>query len=292
VTVGSGITRGRILITWRTLTDSAYVTVIPRFPIVGNRGSETGGRAVTLANIDGTGSSELVKSGDFSLAPHSVPGTPSVVYYQADPEYNASVWIVTPGQSPRVLASPANGFATAAWPSLSPDGQWVYFTGARSDVFVRSLWRIRTDGTQLESLGVYNRTARFETVSISPDGSTAAVPGDGGVKLVNVATKTSRVIPGNCHVPRYSPDGRQFACLVNDELAVMNVDGSGARTIPTDLPLYLRGYEEYAGIDWSPDGNWIIAQNISTGVQLVRVSDGVILPLSIGRAFTQVSFVR
>jgi hypothetical protein len=293
VTVGSAIARGRILLTWRTLTDSAQVTVIPRLPIVGNRGSETGGRGVSLANIDGSGLSELVKSGDFSLAPRSVPATPRVVFYQADPEYNASVWIVAPGEPARVLASTANGFVTAAWPTWSPDGQWVYFTGARTDVMVRSLWRIRPDGTQLDSLGAYGRTARFETVSISPDGSIAAVPGDGGVKLVTVATKASRVIPGNCHVPRYSPDGRQFACLVNDQLSVMNVDGSGVRTIATGLPTYLSGYEEYAGIDWSPDGNWIIAQSIFTGVQLVRVSDGVVLPLSsLGRAFTQVSFVR
>ncbi|MEO6527400.1 MAG: hypothetical protein ABIP93_12290 [Gemmatimonadaceae bacterium] len=293
VTAGSAIARGRITISWRTLTDSAHVSILPLLPIVATGRSAISGRAVSLAKIDGSGIAELARSGDFSLAPKSVSATASVVYYQADPEFNASVWIVAPGQPARVLVSLANGFVTAAWPSWSPDGAWVYFTGARTNPFVRSAWRIRTDGTQLDSLGVYNRTARFETVFVSPDGSTAAIAGDGGVKLVNVATKTSRVIPGNCHVPRYSPDGRQFACLVNDELAVMNVDGSAARTIVTNLPPYATRFEEYAGIDWSPDGNWLVAQSTYAGPQLVRVSDGVTIPLTnLGPAFSQVSFVR
>jgi WD40 repeat protein len=170
----------------------------------------------------------------------------------------------------------------------------VYFTGVRSNTFARSLWRIRPDGSGLDSLGVYVRTSRWERVTISPDGATAAVAGDGGVKLVNVATKAFSVLPGDCQVPRYSPDGRQFACLINEQLAVVNADGSGVRMIPSTDPFAaFNRYEEYAGIDWSPDGNWLIAQSSFRGVQLVKVSDGTIIPLpTLTGSFTQPAFVR
>jgi hypothetical protein len=293
VTVGSAIARGRVLLTWGALTDSAHVTVMPRLPLVASHSVSTG-RAVALVNTDGSGVSDLVTTTHFSIAPHSVAATTSVVYYQADPEYNATLWIVAPNSLVRPLVSSANGFASAAWPAWSPDGAWVYFTGVRSNSSARSLWRIRPDGSGLDSLGVYVRTSRWERVSVSPDGATAAVAGDGGVKLVNVATKTFSVLPGNCQVPRYSPDGRQFACLINEQLAVTNVDGSGVRMIPsTNANGFVNRYEEYAGIDWSPDGNWLIAQSSSRGVQLVKVSDGTVIPLpTLTASFTQAAFVR
>ena len=293
VTAGSAIARSRILLTWRTLTDSAHVSVMPRLPLVANHGLP-GGRAVALVNTDGSGVSDLVTTFNSSLAPHSVPATTSIVYYRADPEYNATVWIIAPGTPARALVSPANGFSSAAWPAWSPDGAWVYFTGVRSNTSARSLWRIRPDGSGLDSLGVYDRTSRWERVTISPDGATAAVAGDGGVKLVNVATKSFRVLPGGCETPRYSPDGRQFACLVNEQLAVMNVDGTGVRMIPSTDPFTaFNRYEEYAGVDWSPDGNWLIAQNSARGVQLVKVSDGSVIPLqALTGSFIQAAFVR
>jgi WD40 repeat protein len=293
VTVGATLARGRIGVAWRTVVDTAFVTVDAPLSIVATRSGSTG-TFVTLVNTHGANSTDLVGSGHRSLAPHSVPSTSSVVYYQADPEFNASVWIVAPGSAARDLVAGANGFASAAWPAWSPDGRWVYFTAVRANTVARSLWRIRPDGSGLDSLGVYQRTARFERVSISPDGSTAAIPGDGGVKLVNVATKSSQVLPGLCHVPRYSPDGRQFACLVNDELAVMNVDGSGLRIIQTVDPSGApHRYEEVAGIDWSPDGKWLVGQALARGPQLVHVADGFVLSLpTLSASYTQAAFVR
>lgn len=294
VTAGPDIARGRIVLTWQGLSDTAYVSVMVRLALVATHNTASGVRAAALVNTDGSGVSDLATSPDYSLGPHSVKAVKSVAYYQKDPEYNATLWIVEPGASARLLASPANGFASAAWPALSPDGAWVYFTGVRSNTFARSLWRIRTDGSQLDSLGVYDRTARFERVSLSPDGATVAIPGDGGVKLVNVATKTSTVLPGNCHVPRFSPDGRQFACLINEELAVMNADGTGVRVIPVreDGTTGIR-FEEVAGVDWSPDGNWLIAQSYTAGLELVKVSDGSVIGLpAIRGSFIQAAFVR
>jgi WD40 repeat protein len=223
-----------------------------------------------------------------------VKATKNVAFYRADPEFNATLWIVAPGETARLLASPANGFSSAAWPAWSPDGAWVYFTGVRLNSSLRSLSRIRPDGSQLEDLGVYSRTARFERVTVSPDGSTVAIPADGGVKVINVATKTSKVLPVECHVPRYSPDGRQFGCLVNDRLAVMNADGSGLRVITLlDVPQFAANFEEVSGVDWSPDGKWLIAQNSASGLQLVRVSDGTVMGLPALRfTYTQAAFVR
>lgn len=282
VVVGSAIARGQIVVSWKTVTDTARVTVMPRLPLVASRSQVI--RTVVLVNTDGTGYTELASSSDFSLSPHAVTGSP-VVFYQGNPDFGASVWIVTPGSPPRVLASTTNGFQSAAWPRWSPDGTWIYFTGFRSGS-TRALFRIRPDGSQIDSLGTVTTGAIYMAPSISPDGSTAAVPDATGIKLITIATKASTVIPANCGGPRYSPDGKRFACVSGGSLSVMNADGTGTHVLSPGAFVL----SDLANTDWSPDGAWLMV--VGTGPQLVNANDGTVIPLALGSSYQQIGFVR
>ncbi|HZS60746.1 MAG TPA: hypothetical protein VFA43_15830, partial [Gemmatimonadaceae bacterium] len=76
--------------------------------------------------------------------------------------------------------------------------------------------------------------------------------------------------------PSWAPAGNRIAYLQGSScqstLAVMNADGSNPHALTTDA---------YQGeVDWSPDGQWIVAQNVSRNrLDLINASSGVIIPL-------------
>ena len=282
VTVGAALARTYILVSWKGLTDTARVTIMPRLALVATRPVTQ--RMVVLVNTDGSGYTELVASSDFTLSPHTVKTTQNVVFFQGDANGNAPIWIVAPGGTTRALVNSTTGFQSAAWPRFSPDGQWVYFVGFRKFFSERSVWRIRMDGTQLDSVASVSNSSTYSAPSISPDGATAVVENNGSVKLIDVASKTVRTLTTPCGEPRYSPDGTRFACLKNGVVSVMNVDGTSLRTLASQL-------EDISGVDWSPDGAWLIGRGLSNPV-LVNANDGMTISLSQIATYQQLSFVR
>ena len=124
--------------------------------------------------------------------------------------------------------------------------------------------------------------------TVSPDGNTLAVDDDAGLKLMDVNTKASRTLPVVCGAPRYSPDGKRLACIKNGLVTVVNADGTNLRPIVpnTSLP----SVNDLYGVDWSPDGQFlVVGASVPT---LVSVADGSTIPLTALSAYTQVSFVR
>ena len=282
VTVGLSNVRSHVTVSWQNVTDTAHVSVIERLRLVGY-----GGGNVLLVNTDGSGAIAVASSAHASLSPHAVSTTGDVVYYTSDPTYDANVWIVTPGGFPRILVGEPNGFQVAAWPRWSPDGKWVYFVGGRQ-AGARALWRIRPDGTQADSLGAVASPLIHAAPSISPDGTTAALTDHLGVKLINVASKTSHIIHTPCGNVRHSPDGQRFACVNNGGLWVMNADGTA---------LTARGpafqVDDLSGVDWSADGKWVVVSQYFFGPHLVNMQDGTVMKLtSLIPGTFQLSFVR
>ena len=286
VTVGTGFVRGKIAVTWKSGSDTARVSVIQQLPLVGVRLAPTG-RVLVLVNTDGSASSDILTSSDQSLSPSSVKSTPNVVYYTGNPGQNAVVSIVTPGGAPHVLVPPGLNLVTTQWPRWSPDGQWVYFIGQRPPG-AQAVWRIRPDGTQADSLGLATSFTVYAAPSISPDGRFVAVSDANGVRVIDVSSKAFHVVaaPLGCVQPHYSPDGTRFACLTNNTLTVMNIDGSAQRVVGTT-------FDDLSGLDWSPDGAWILARSLGAGYEVVNVADSSALPLqTFGSGYTQLSFVR
>ena len=113
--------------------------------------------------------------------------------------------------------------------------------------------------------------------SFSPDGMQVAYPGNEGITILDLATNTSRVLPGaSGYDLTWSPDGTQLAYVTSGEaygVFVVALDGSQAPKQLSNL-----GYEALAG--WSPDGQVVyFAIPSATGngflLRSVEVNSGV-----------------
>jgi hypothetical protein len=277
VTATSATVRARIVVSYQALSDSASVSVVPRLPMVI---TQSGG--VVLINSDGTGATTLAATSDGSLSPSSVAATPTVVFYRGDAWYSGKLWVVQPNGAPRLLLPLET--RNEAWPRLSPDGAWVYFVRD-----IRSLWRVHLDGTGLDSLTDFTPPRVYSAPTISPDGRSVALEHGGtDVKIVDVATKASRTLPISCAFPSYSPDGAFFACVSLTNISVVKTDGTGQRVVISFA--VFGGPDELSGVDWTPDGKWILAM-LGGRPTLIEVSSGAVLPLT-GVGGFQPSFVK
>ena len=79
------------------------------------------------------------------------------------------------------------------------------------------------------------------------------------------------------HSPRWSPTGTLIAFVAPDEgsaLKVMAPDGTGIRTLSEP------GTSYDLGLDWSPDGQWIVAKEMTRNrLAFINPTTGMILPL-------------
>jgi hypothetical protein len=281
--------RAKVVVSYQNASDTAKVSVYPRIPMViarqdmGDASGNLPGSSVVRINSDGTGSTLLTRTTDVSISPSSVAATPSVVYYRGDPSVNSKLWVVQPNGAPRLLLPGQS--RTEAWPRLSFDGNWVYF--ARD---MKSLWRVRIDGTGLDSLTSFATNRSYQAPAISPDGRSVAIEDSSGLQIVDVTTKAKRTLPITCTSPSYSPDGTSIACASPVDVFVMRTDGSGRRVVATFGEF--GGQDGYSGTDWSPDGKWLLV-TLPSYPELVEVATGTEIPLQAlsNRAF-QTLFVR
>lgn len=71
--------------------------------------------------------------------------------------------------------------------------------------------------------------------------------------------------------------------LSGASLMIANNDGTGARM------LWGSSDVDVTAPSWSADGKWILAPQASAGAALVRVSDGVVLPLPFAFGYFQLA---
>ena len=285
VTGPNGIARGRIVVTYGELTDTVRVSVVPSLPMVITRSGR-----VELINADGSGSATLATTPHTSLSPSSVAATTSVVFYQGAPCCNGKLWVVYPGGTPYLLLNGPT--RPEGWPRISPDGVWVYFVRD-----VTTLWRVRLSGTGLDSLTSFTpplidgMPKVYTAPTVSPDGRSVAIEDAGGIKIVDVETKATRTVPVTCGSPRYSPDGAYFACASQfSDVSIVGTDGTGHRVL---AQFVFDGPDQLSGVDWTPDGKWLLMTPPSRPPVLVEVASGVVLPLTgLGEGAHQASFVR
>jgi hypothetical protein len=272
VSLGNFIGRGFVAMRINALTDTARVIALPKWPLVAAAVDANGDLDIVTLNTDGSAFTKIAATGERSVSPTMVAASPNIVYYTGDPARNARLWIVTRTSAPRVLFAPTTTILAAAWPRLSADGAWVYFTARTLAGY--SLWRIRPDASQLDSIATISTPDVNTAAALSPDGTTAAIDDLDGIKFITLSTKTTRVVANvRCAMPRYSPDGARLACLNDGAMGVMNADGTGYRTLsPRER------YDPRSGIDWSPDGNFLLAKAPVRPV-LISLADGTDIPL-------------
>lgn len=175
-------------------------------------------------------------------------------------------------------------------PAFSPDGRWIYYSGAINGNEY-TLWRVLVDGGGApEQLPLPMQYAPFQP-DLSPDGTHLVYRGGDGylheLTLADGADRTIAAAHGRVNTPRYSPDGGTIDYLWSSEyndfdpasgVYIMPVQGATAQRITPSISSDSVGSWVYAGNSWSPDGEWIVTSSYPM-LRVVNVKTGMTLPL-------------
>jgi Tol biopolymer transport system component len=294
LSVGTGgiradaVGRGWVTLAAPVVADTVWVSVVPRGTIVSGSvalNSRDSAR-IRVFNLDG---SEMRQIATVAFQPRWSPDGGSIVYTQLDWGKEEVHQVSASGGQPRaLLAGRIPGWEDESDPQYSPDGAWIYFLAGNDDKENKpALWRARPDGTgvgRLSAPGVL-----FGAYSLAPDGTRLVhVTGSSRLSVFDVATLTSAPTNIPAAVSHWSGAKNLIAYISDGRLHTILPDGSGDRALTNADRTYQRG------LSWSPDGEWLIAHAAvySTGgmLLLVRVSDGLTLPLPFTGNFIQPSW--
>lgn len=270
--------RARFTMSAGAATDTAFVSVAPPGRIVAMGPSATGGgtQRLTLVNIDGSGRKALVATlgNNTAVVPAWAPSDDRVIYQEADGSVGGvSLRVIdTLGNAPTSFpVSP--GVAFAMQPAFSHTEGKLYLFG--NSAAGSGVYRAEPDGTG----AVYVHPA--VQPGPSPDGTKIAFVVGDSVRTRDLGTGVETFLGTRGLLPRWSPSGNDVA-YVNESsggLMLVRPDGTELRR--------LGGTMSYVGpVTFSPDGIWVLAANAS-GLDLIRVSDGLRLPLVTLRGFSQ-----
>jgi len=160
-----------------------------------------------------------------------------------------------------------NGYTQLAW---SKTGTLVYAAGA-ARVTEGTIVRVSRAGVATPIDPEWHGV--LLSLSPSPDGTRLAVGVGGGTGALNIFTKqldrgafTRLSFGGADRRPAWSPDGRMVA-FIRDTFGTSLVIGRYADGSRPDT-LLMRLSRQVQGVDWSPDGLWLVARtdNSAAGV--------------------------
>ncbi len=177
----------------------------------------------------------------------------------------------------------------AADPSVSANGEWVYFSAFSPNCASKDycLHRAHLDGSGAETMaataGFIDRTIR---PSSSPDGRRVAFEIESSlgsqIRVLDADTQqlTAWSITGS--YPLWSPNGAMIAFRnVRGDINVMAADGTASHILVQG-----DGSLNYPGIAWSPDSQWILFHNLFGGrVAIVNVQTGERIPIQALNAY-------
>lgn len=288
VATGRDFGRARVLVRAGDLFDTTFVSVVPRGRLVAWEpsffGNGTYGALLTVG-LDGSALRRLATNVESELG--AFPAWSSdgsrVSYHSKAPR---AFVIDTAGASARDVSGST---VVAHQIRFAPDGS-VRFLGTsegRSGV-----WRADADGStarELVRLGDY--FPAYGAADVSEDAQQVVyVNTSGALRVADLATGAIRALGVNGSAPRWSPTGDRIAYLTGSflgaQLATVRADGTQQRVVPQDASEIFS-----AGIAWSPDAQWLLARSARVAqLRLVRVPDGMIIPLRLQGDFFQPSW--
>jgi hypothetical protein len=273
--------RAEIEVRFGTARDTSRASVVPAGRLVAVRPVN----GVYLMNLDGTGLKTLTATGDYSVFPQWSPDGNRITIYEGNPYGEARLTAVSlDGTRTPLVPTPASLLGGAAWARADMNGR-LYFAGPRSDNHIMAVWRMNADGSALVELGTTTNGYDFTHPAPSPDGKTVLYDFEQqGITAIDVATGTVHALGLQGVFPVYSPDGAHIAYLTGSALMIANSDGSSARVVSASA-----GSDQLTAPSWSADGKWILTPRAGQVDALVRVSDGVVLPLPFAAGYSQLA---
>jgi Tol biopolymer transport system component len=275
------IGRGSIRVQTDGLTDTAWVSVVPRGTIAANhvRLSVGDDAAIMITNLDGSGFGRVTLT-DGSCCDRTPAWTAAgteLIFEKGYPyEY---LYRVDLTGSVRRFITDSQPIAQQTFAQPSRDGAWVYFSG-QPNYQNWALWRVRADGTGAQQIGPavtwYDVDWR---PSPSPDGTHLAYVTNRTnsltIRTLDVANGAVTPLDIAGEAVRWSPiDPDLLAYIHNGIIGLMRPDGTDLRRVSDSSTVY------DVVFDWSPDGKWIVARALGRGVlDLINTTTGVTLPL-------------
>ena len=269
----TAISEGRagIEVRFGTALDTSWASIVPPGVLVAVRPYN----GVYLMNLNGTGLRTLTPSSDYSLFPQWAPDGHRITIYEGDPYSTARLTaLALDGTRTLLVPTPGSALGGAAWARPDMNGV-LYFAGPRSDNHAMAVWRMNADGSALVKLGDPTNIYDFTHPAPSPDGKTVLYDFDQqGIMAIDVVTGTAHALGLQGVFPVYSPDGAHIAYINYSALMIANSDGTNARVLSASFY-----NDQVTAPSWSADGKWILAPRPGQVPAVVRVSDGVVLPL-------------
>jgi hypothetical protein len=283
VVSANSIGRYKITGTTPSFTDSGFVSVVPTGRLTAWRQSGSGGNIISV-DLDGANYTvhAPVTDGGVGAQPVWMPGTQKIVYTFFNGTIQVLRTVDQTGVVAPFFASPPATMSHQAEPSMSADGQWLYFSAFDTQcgtAEVYCLYRAKADATAPQVLGtVVGTNAVSRRPAASPDGSKVAfmsvVSFQLRVRVLDAGTQTLSTWSVRGDWPAWSPDGTTIAFLQDNRIKLVNPDGTNERFLtPASRP-----YVEHP-MAWSVNSQWILARSESNLLELVEVATGNALPL-------------
>jgi hypothetical protein len=286
---GQAIGRGAIIVAGGTFRDTARVSVVPEGVIAAHKLHVVTGdtAAVIFVGLDGSGYEERPVVYWANPHPDWAPSGDAIVMEDGGDDLREEgnrLVILRRGESSWVPLGSNTGPGGRFYPQYSPDGTWIYFAERNLE-----LWRLRNDGSGAERIGPPTTGYSHDTKpSISPGGdrlvfTTNRVCCSTSLMVLHLESRAIDTLRSDTGAnvygvfgdsPRWSPVDDNRIAYLNERVWLTSADGK------TQQALTPQGKRYFGGIDWSPDGRWIIARSFSDGLlHLIEVSTGLTLPL-------------
>jgi hypothetical protein len=280
----NAIGRGSFALHAGAFVQTAYVSVPPPGRLVASGVSQYPRLGLVLLDTDGGSRRTLATTtGHVGFAFPAWHGDGRrVVALESGADGRARIIAYDTASSARTALVDTVEFPESLEPSYPRSGTSVYFYGIRRGS-ERGVYRAAIDGSGAQ---LVISDPAFGIVS--PDESVLLIGTAAGVVKRDLATGQEQVIAATNYAPFWSPAGDLIGYRATNggntlDLHVVRPDGSGDRLVSAGM---------YDATSFSPDGEWIATTRGNVGVELVRVSDGLRLPVGGTRTFNQVAWRR
>jgi Tol biopolymer transport system component len=293
---GSAVGRAAIIAEVPTAADTAWVSVVPEGTIAAYTAVAITNQKASLYTMELDGSNLLSRVTTGANGGHSAnmgsawsADGSQIFYHDSHTDYTRSLYVldVATGTSRRLL-SESDRMLEESWPRFA-DG-WVYFEGGSFDDRAQGtvndplVYRVRPDGTGKTQVTQWDLIGTSRHGMPAPSGAQLAFVGSFAnpkpLHVLDVATGDMRSLGVIGQSPRWSHDGSEIFYVASGDLTygsgqirAIRPDGTGDRAVTSGATPY------DAHFDISPDGAYLIASMRDGGLAVIRLSDGLELPV-------------
>ena len=278
IRAAQAVGRATVVVRSGGIVDSTQYTVVPVATLTAVYDGPDGVPKVATLGVDGSNLKVIGRVYPPGVFPTHSPTEDLVVYQRGT--YGQGIELMTGTGTTRVLVDQALLWGTY-YPVFSPDGAFVYFSGAGAQVSQTGIYRVALDGSALTQ--VASSDFGFTTPGVSPDGTRVAFTRNAGLFVQTVATGDSVKVGRSGWFPDFSPDGQRVA-YINDSsdgsITIARSDGTSSKQIVV-------GVSTDSRMSWMPDGKWLLTRRYDGVLVLVNSISNAIVPMPSLRHFRE-----